>query len=50
MVGAKTTKREIVDLALREFVARRKRKDIRELFGKIEMDPSYDYKSIDVPD
>jgi len=27
------TKRELVDLALREFVASRKRRDLRELFG-----------------
>lgn len=38
------TKRELVDLALREFVAARKRRDIRELFGKVGLDPSYDYK------
>ncbi len=38
------TKRELVDLALREFVAARKRRDLRELFGKVKLDPSYDYK------
>jgi len=38
------TKRELVDLALREFVATRKRRDLRELVGKIKLDPSYDYK------
>ena len=38
------TKRELVDLALREFVATRKRRDLRELVGKIKHDPSYDYK------
>ena len=38
------TKRELVDLALREFVAARKRRDLRELFGKIKLDPSYNYK------
>jgi Arc/MetJ family transcription regulator len=38
------TKRELVDLALREFVAARKRRDLRELFGKVGLDPTYDYK------
>jgi Arc/MetJ family transcription regulator len=38
------TKRELVDLALREFVATRKRRDLRELIGKVKLDPSYDYK------
>ena len=38
------TKRELVDLALREFVATRKRRDLRELLGKVKLDPSYDYK------
>ena len=40
------TKRELVDLALREFVANRKRKDIRELRGKISFHPGYDYKKL----
>ena len=38
------TKRELVDLALREFVAARKRRDVRELFRKVKLDPAYDYK------
>jgi Arc/MetJ family transcription regulator len=38
------TKRELVDLALREFVASRKRRDIRDLIGKVGLDPAYDYK------
>jgi len=38
------TKRELVDLALREFVASRKRRDIRDLLGKVRLDPNYDYK------
>ena len=38
------TKRELVDLALREFVAARKRRDLRDLFGRVGLDPSYDYK------
>jgi Arc/MetJ family transcription regulator len=38
------TKRELVDLALREFVAARKRRDMRDLIGKVKLDPNYDYK------
>jgi Arc/MetJ family transcription regulator len=40
------TKRELVDLALREFVANRRRRDIRELRGKIKFHPGYDYKKL----
>lgn len=38
------TKRELVDLALREFVAARRRRDVSELFGRVQIDPDYDYK------
>jgi Arc/MetJ family transcription regulator len=40
------TKRELVDRALREFVERRKRRDVRELRGKISFHPGYDYKKL----
>lgn len=40
------TKRELVDLALREFVAARRRRDISELFGRVQIDPAYDYKAL----
>ena len=40
------TKRELVDRALREFVESRKRRDIRELRGKISFHPGYDYKRL----
>jgi hypothetical protein len=40
------TKREVVDLALRELVARFERPDIRELFGQDLIDPDYDYKKL----
>lgn len=43
--GAKT-KRELVDLTLREFVENRRRKDIRELRGKVSFHPGYDYKKL----
>jgi len=38
------TKREVVDLALRELVASRQRPNLRELFGSDLIDPDYDYK------
>ncbi len=40
------TKRELVDLALREFVKNHRRADIRELKGKVKIDPEYDYKQL----
>jgi len=39
------TKRELVDRALREFVARHKRKDLMDLYGSDGIDPNYDYKA-----
>lgn len=41
-----STKRELIDLALREFIENHKRRDVRELQGKIQLDPNYDYKSL----
>jgi Arc/MetJ family transcription regulator len=41
-----TTKRELVDLALREFVENHRRKDMRELRGKITFHPGYDHKRL----
>ncbi|MDP8948310.1 MAG: type II toxin-antitoxin system VapB family antitoxin [Actinomycetota bacterium] len=40
------TKRELVDLALREFVENHRRKDVRELRGKDLIRPDYDYKAL----
>jgi Arc/MetJ family transcription regulator len=40
------TKRELVDRALREFVARHKRKDLMDLYGSSGMDPNYNYKAV----
>jgi len=40
------TKRELVDLALREFVATRKRRDLRALFGRGGIRDDYDYKAL----
>jgi Arc/MetJ family transcription regulator len=38
------TKKETVNLALKEFVNRRKQSEILEIFGKMDPDPDYDYK------
>lgn len=38
------TKRELVDQALREFVARHKRKNLMDLYGSDGIDPNYNYK------
>ena len=43
-VGCLRTKKETVNLALREFVNRRKQLEIIELFGTMDPDPGYDYK------
>lgn len=42
--GART-KREVIDLALRELVANRKKANLMELRGKVSFDPDYDYKT-----
>ena len=39
------TKRELIDVALREFVENRKRLDLRELRGVADLHADYDYKS-----
>ena len=41
-----TTKRELVELALREFVQNHKRKNVLELVGKVSIDSDYDYKKL----
>lgn len=43
-VSGEKTKKAAVTKALREFVARREQVRIRELFGKLEWDPDFDYK------
>ena len=41
--GAKT-KREVVDLALRELVATHRRRNLADLKGRLQFAPSYDSK------
>lgn len=43
-VGGEKTKRETVNKALREFIARREQKRLLQLFGKLDWDKSYDHK------
>lgn len=40
------TKKELIDLALREFVENHRRKDIRDLRGKVKIDDKYNYKEM----
>ena len=42
--GGLKTKRDTVNLALKEFIQRRKNADILSLFGTIDYDADYDYK------
>jgi Arc/MetJ family transcription regulator len=43
-LSGKKTKREAVNVALAEFVSRRKQRRILELFGKLEWDPRFDHR------
>jgi Arc/MetJ family transcription regulator len=43
-VGGFKSKRETVHEALKEFVRRRKKKNVLKLFGKIDWDKKYHYK------
>ena len=44
-VSGESTKRAAVTLALRELIVRREQGRVRELFGKLEWDATYDYKA-----
>jgi Arc/MetJ family transcription regulator len=44
VIGGLKTKKDTVNMALDEFIQRRKRQEIIDLFGKIEFDKNYDYK------
>ncbi|WNM56518.1 type II toxin-antitoxin system VapB family antitoxin [Candidatus Nitrospira allomarina] len=44
-LGGHSTKRAAVNAALREYVTRRKQKNVLEIFGTLEWDPKYDYKT-----
>ena len=40
------TKRELIEIALKEFVANHKRKNLMELYGKDGIATDYDYKKL----
>ncbi|MDR2094419.1 MAG: type II toxin-antitoxin system VapB family antitoxin [Treponema sp.] len=44
VISGLKTKKDTVNLALDEFIQRRKRQEVINLFGKIEFDKDYDYK------
>ena len=45
-LGHHRTKRETVDVALREYIQYRKRVEAVEAFGTIDFDPDYDHKKM----
>lgn len=44
-VGGRRTKKEAVTEALREYIARRRQAQMTSLFGRIDYDPTYNYKT-----
>lgn len=44
-IGGKPTKKAAVTEALEEYIARRKQARITDLFGTIDFDRAYDYKT-----
>jgi len=44
-VGGRRTKKATVTEALEEYIRRRRQADVVTLFGKVKMDPAYDYKA-----
>jgi Arc/MetJ family transcription regulator len=45
-LGGHRTKREAVNQALAEYIARHERLEILDLVGKVDWDPDYDYKKM----
>lgn len=43
-LGGHRTKKAVVTEALREYIQRRKQARVLTLFGKIDIDPKYNYK------
>jgi Arc/MetJ family transcription regulator len=44
VIGGLKTKKETVNMALDEFIQRRKRQEVIGLFGKVKFDKNYNYK------
>lgn len=45
LLSGEATKKAAVTRALQEFIARREQRRVADLFGKLDWDPSFDYKS-----
>lgn len=45
-VGGHKTKKAAVTDALKEYILRRKQKNVLALFGTLEWEPDYDYKKL----
>jgi Arc/MetJ family transcription regulator len=45
-IGGFRSKKDAVNTALVEFIQRHKQAEIAELFGKLDIDEKYDYKSL----
>lgn len=43
-VSGERTKKAVVTKALQEFIARREQRHVLELMGKLDWDPSFNYK------
>ena len=41
-----TTKKDLINVALKEFVENHRRKNLLDLIGKVEFDETYDYKKM----
>jgi metal-responsive CopG/Arc/MetJ family transcriptional regulator len=48
-IGRHKTKSETIDEALKEYIQRRKQKEVTQLFGQIEFDKEHDYKAHRLP-
>lgn len=44
-IGEKQTKKAVVTEALEEYIARRKQLKVLDLFGRIDYEPDYNYKT-----
>ena len=44
IIGNFKSKKETVNTALKEFIAKRKQQKVKDIFGKMPFDDDYDYK------
>ena len=44
-LGGKRTKKAVVQEALEEYIRRREQMKVIELFGEVDFDPDYDYRT-----